>query len=73
MHYAAKLSPSRLALRKATRALLGRNDYPAWQDAAGEGPSFSSALLLPRLRAQLARRAETKATLRSPSHATGQH
>lgn len=71
MHYSEKVSPSRAALRKATRALLARPFYPAWQDGAGEGAAFSAALLLPRLRAKLARRAAAKDLNRSQPHAPG--
>lgn len=71
MHFSAKVTPSRAALRQATRALLARPFYPAWQDGAGEGAAFSAALLLPRLRARLARGAAARAHNRSQPHAPG--
>jgi hypothetical protein len=54
MHYTPKVSPSRLAMRKATLALLSRSSCSAWLDAAGEGEAFSRHTLMPRLRVKLA-------------------
>ncbi|MCB1103907.1 MAG: hypothetical protein H7A44_07245 [Opitutaceae bacterium] len=57
MHYAPKVSPSRQAVRKATRSLLlVRPVTPAWQDATGERITFAREGLLARLQAKLANR-----------------
>ena len=63
MHYAPNLSPSRQAVRKATRALLlSRPLTGAWQDGSGDGAAFSPEGLLPRLRAKLAARLDDQPT-----------
>lgn len=55
MHYAPKVSPSRQAVRKATRSLLlVRPATPAWQDASDEHTTFFCDGLLARLQAKLA-------------------
>lgn len=55
MHYTPRVSPSRVGMRKATQALWERDSACAWLDAAGDGEAFSSAALMPLLRAQVAR------------------
>ncbi len=54
MHCTPRISFSRVGLRKATQALWSRESACAWIDANGEGEAFSSATLMPRLRAQMA-------------------
>jgi hypothetical protein len=72
MHHTAEFSPSRVALREATRALLARPFYPAWQDGDGEGAMFSAACSLPRMRARMVRGVVLRGQNRSQSHETGE-
>ena len=67
MHYAPKVSPSRMAMRKATLALLSRSSCSAWLDAAGEGVAFSRSALMPMLRVKLAGALTTKLSNRGKS------
>lgn len=61
MHYAPKVSPSRQAVRKATRALLHVSPpAAAWQDASGDHTTFIRDSLLARLQVKLATKLNRK-------------
>ncbi len=67
MHYAAKVSPSRLPLRKVAAALLANRQFPAWIDAAEPGMMNPLAVVMPRVRDSLVLRVVAKRRPRSSS------
>lgn len=67
MHYAAKVSPSRLPLRKVAATLLAERQFPAWVDAAEGGVAYPLAVVMPRVRDSLVLRLVAKRKPRSHS------
>jgi hypothetical protein len=73
MHYAAKISPARLPLRKVAAALLARRQFPAWIDAAESAPTLPLAVVIPRVRDSLVLRAVPRRKARSQSDVACAH
>lgn len=49
MPYAARISPTRLPLRKVAATLLAHCQFPAWIDAAESGAMAPLAVVMPRV------------------------
>lgn len=69
MHYAAKISPVRLPLRKVAADLLANRQFPAWVDAAESGLFTPLAVVMPRVRDSLCLRLVAKRRPRNSSDA----